>query len=107
MLAVSQVKGRHRIPVIRRIRQRGTGSIADPPREGEPAEALGAVQPVLDGVAPVVGNVSVVEAQRLSGGSALRYAEWGDLICRPASTRYLYGSSAPCSFRPPHDPPGG
>jgi hypothetical protein len=32
--------------------------------EGEPAEALGAVQPVLDGVAPVIGNVSVVEAQR-------------------------------------------
>jgi hypothetical protein len=29
--------------------------------EGEPAEALGAVQPVLDGVAPIVGNVSVRE----------------------------------------------
>jgi LuxR family maltose regulon positive regulatory protein len=34
--------------------------------EGEPAGALGAVQPVLDGTAPVMGYVTVVEAQLLA-----------------------------------------
>jgi LuxR family maltose regulon positive regulatory protein len=34
--------------------------------EGDPAGALGAVRPVLDGTAPVVGYVTVVEAQLLA-----------------------------------------
>jgi hypothetical protein len=76
MLAISQVKGRHRIPVIRRIRTaRGRDRSRICLAEGEPAEALGGVRPVLDGVAPVVGNVSVVEAQLLA---ALAHRELGD-----------------------------
>jgi LuxR family maltose regulon positive regulatory protein len=43
--------------------------------EGEPTEALSAVRPVLHGVAPVIGNVSVVEAQLLA---ALAHRELGD-----------------------------
>jgi len=43
--------------------------------EGDPAEALGAVADVLDGTAPVVGYVTVVEAQLLAG---LAYRELGD-----------------------------
>ena len=35
--------------------------------EGDPAGALGAVQPVLDGSAPVIGYVTVVEAHLLAG----------------------------------------
>ena len=44
--------------------------------EGDPAGALGAVQPVLDGTAPVLGYVTVVEAHLLAG---LAHRELGDL----------------------------
>jgi LuxR family maltose regulon positive regulatory protein len=43
--------------------------------EGDPAGALGAVRPVLDGTAPVVGYVTVVEAHLLAG---LAQRELGD-----------------------------
>ncbi len=43
--------------------------------EGDPAAALGAVQPVLDGTAPVIGYVTVVEAWLLAG---LAQREAGD-----------------------------
>jgi LuxR family transcriptional regulator, maltose regulon positive regulatory protein len=43
--------------------------------EGNPAEALGALQDVLDGTAPVIGYVTVVEAQLLA---ALAHRELGD-----------------------------
>ena len=43
--------------------------------EGDPARALGAVQDVLDGTAPVTGYVTVVEAHLLAG---LAYRELGD-----------------------------
>ena len=43
--------------------------------DGDPARALGAVQDVLDGTAPVIGYVTVVEAQLLAG---LAYRELGD-----------------------------
>ena len=43
--------------------------------EGEPAGALNAVQDVLDGTAPVIGYVTVVEAQVLSG---IAYRDLGD-----------------------------
>jgi LuxR family maltose regulon positive regulatory protein len=43
--------------------------------DGDPAGALGAVRDVLDGTAPVVGYVTVVEAQLLAG---LAYRELGD-----------------------------
>ena len=44
--------------------------------EGDPAGALGAVADVLDGTAPVLGYVTVVEADLLAG---LAYRELGDL----------------------------
>ena len=44
--------------------------------EGDPAGATGAVRDVLDGTAPVIGYVTVVEAQLLAG---LAYRELGDL----------------------------
>jgi ATP/maltotriose-dependent transcriptional regulator MalT len=44
--------------------------------ERDPAGALGALRDVLDGTAPVVGYVTVVEAQLLAG---LAYRELGDL----------------------------
>jgi LuxR family maltose regulon positive regulatory protein len=44
--------------------------------EGDPAGALGAVQHVLDGTAPVLGYVTVVEAHLLAG---LAHRELGDL----------------------------
>jgi LuxR family transcriptional regulator, maltose regulon positive regulatory protein len=44
--------------------------------EGDPAGALGAVQPVLGGTAPVVGYVTMVEAHLLAG---LAHRELGDL----------------------------
>ncbi len=44
--------------------------------EGDPAGALGAVQDVLDGTAPVLGYVTVVEADLLAG---LAHRELGDL----------------------------
>jgi LuxR family maltose regulon positive regulatory protein len=44
--------------------------------EGDPAGALGAVRDVLDGTAPVIGHVTVVEGQLLAG---LAYRELGDL----------------------------
>jgi len=43
--------------------------------EGDPAGALGAVQHVLDGTAPVIGYVTVVEANLLAG---LAHRELGD-----------------------------
>ena len=43
--------------------------------DGDPAGALGAVRDVLDGTAPVVGYVTVVEAHLLAG---LAYRELGD-----------------------------
>jgi LuxR family transcriptional regulator, maltose regulon positive regulatory protein len=43
--------------------------------EGEPAGALGAVQHVLDGGAPVIGYVTVLEAQLLA---AFAHRELGD-----------------------------
>ena len=44
--------------------------------EGDPAGALGAVRDVLDGTAPVIGYVTVVEAHVLAG---LAHRELGDL----------------------------
>jgi len=44
--------------------------------EGDPAGALAAVQDVLDGTAPVIGYVTVLEAHLLAG---LAYSELGDL----------------------------
>ena len=44
--------------------------------EGDPAGALGAVRDVLDGTAPVIGYVTVVEAHLLAG---LAHRELGDL----------------------------
>jgi LuxR family transcriptional regulator, maltose regulon positive regulatory protein len=44
--------------------------------EGDPAGALGAVRDVLDGTAPVIGYVTVVEAYLLAG---LAHRELGDL----------------------------
>ncbi|HEV2255229.1 MAG TPA: LuxR C-terminal-related transcriptional regulator [Streptosporangiaceae bacterium] len=44
--------------------------------EGDPAGALGAVREVLDGTAPVIGYVTLVEAQLLA---ALAHRELGDL----------------------------
>jgi LuxR family transcriptional regulator, maltose regulon positive regulatory protein len=44
--------------------------------EGDPAGALGALHDVLDGTAPVLGYVTVVEAHLLAG---LAYRELGDL----------------------------
>jgi LuxR family maltose regulon positive regulatory protein len=43
--------------------------------EGNPAGALGALRQVLDGTAPVIGDVTVIEAQLLS---ALAYQALGD-----------------------------
>jgi len=43
--------------------------------EGDPAEALGAVRDVLDGTAPVIGYITVVEAHLLAG---LAHHELGD-----------------------------
>src|SRR6202011_3318090 len=43
--------------------------------EGDPAAALGALHDVLDGTAPVLGYVTVVEAHLLAG---LAYRELGD-----------------------------
>jgi len=43
--------------------------------EGDPAGALGALQDVLDGTAPVIGYVTVVEAHLLAG---LAHRELGD-----------------------------
>ena len=43
--------------------------------EGDPAAALGAVQDVLDGTAPVIGYVTVVEGQLLAG---LAHRQLGD-----------------------------
>ena len=43
--------------------------------EGDPAGALGAVRNVLDGTAPVIGYVTVVEAHLLAG---LAYRQLGD-----------------------------
>src|SRR4029077_8914177 len=44
--------------------------------EGDPAAALAAVRDVLDRTAPVIGSVTVVEAQLLAG---LAHSELGDL----------------------------
>jgi LuxR family transcriptional regulator, maltose regulon positive regulatory protein len=44
--------------------------------EGDPDAALGAVRDVLDGTAPVIGNVTAVEAELLAG---LAHRELGDL----------------------------
>jgi LuxR family transcriptional regulator, maltose regulon positive regulatory protein len=43
--------------------------------EGDPAAALSTLQPVLDGTAPVIGDVTVIEAQLLAG---LAHHELGD-----------------------------
>jgi LuxR family maltose regulon positive regulatory protein len=43
--------------------------------DGDPAEALGAVREVLNDTAPVIGYVTVVEAQLLAG---LAYRALGD-----------------------------
>ena len=58
----------------------GTGEIRDADAviclaEGDPAGALNAVQPVLDGTAPVIGYVTVVEANLIAG---LAHRELGD-----------------------------
>jgi LuxR family maltose regulon positive regulatory protein len=50
--------------------------------EGDPAAALGAVQDVLGGRAPVIGYVTVVEAQLLAG---LAHRELGDELAAHAS----------------------
>ncbi len=43
--------------------------------EGDPAGALSAVQPVLDGTAPILGHVTIMEAHLLAG---LAHFELGD-----------------------------
>jgi LuxR family transcriptional regulator, maltose regulon positive regulatory protein len=60
--------------------QAGAGEIRDACAviclaEGDPAAALGAVRPVLDGTAPVIGYVTVVEACLLAG---LAHSQLGD-----------------------------
>jgi LuxR family transcriptional regulator, maltose regulon positive regulatory protein len=57
------------------LNARGVIGLAD----GDPAAALGAVRKVLDGTAPVIGYMTVVEAELLAG---LAYRALGD---RPAS----------------------
>ena len=55
--------------------------------EGDPAGALGAVRDVLDGTAPVLGYVTVVEAHLLAG---LAHRELGDLpAAKQAAERAL------------------
>jgi LuxR family maltose regulon positive regulatory protein len=55
--------------------------------EGDPAAALAAIQGVLDGTAPVIGYVTVVEAHLLAG---LAYRELGDLrAAKQAAERAL------------------
>jgi LuxR family transcriptional regulator, maltose regulon positive regulatory protein len=61
--------------------QAGSGEIGDARAvialaEGDPAGALGVLAGVLDGTAPVVGYVTIVEAQLLAG---LAHRELGDL----------------------------
>ena len=51
--------------------------------DGDPAGALGAVREVLDGTAPVIGYVTVVEAQLLAG---LAYRALGDRCAADQST---------------------
>jgi LuxR family transcriptional regulator, maltose regulon positive regulatory protein len=51
--------------------------------DGNPAGALGAVREVLDGTAPVIGYVTVVEAQLLAG---LAYRATGDRRAADQST---------------------
>jgi LuxR family transcriptional regulator, maltose regulon positive regulatory protein len=60
--------------------QAGSGEILDACAviclaEGDPAAALGAVRPVLDGTAPVIGYVTLVEASLLAG---LAHRQLGD-----------------------------
>jgi LuxR family maltose regulon positive regulatory protein len=55
--------------------------------EGDPAGALGALRDVLDGTAPVIGYVTVVEAELLAG---LAYRELGDQrVANQAAERAL------------------
>jgi LuxR family transcriptional regulator, maltose regulon positive regulatory protein len=60
--------------------------------EGDPAAALGAVQDVLDGTAPVIGYVTVVEAQLLS---ALAHRELGDQRAADQAAERALGLAEP------------
>jgi LuxR family transcriptional regulator, maltose regulon positive regulatory protein len=60
--------------------------------EGNPAAALAAVQDVLDGTAPVVGYVTVVEAQLLS---ALAHRELGDQRAADQAAERALGLAEP------------
>jgi LuxR family transcriptional regulator, maltose regulon positive regulatory protein len=51
--------------------------------EGDPAEALDALQPVLDGTAPVIGYVTLVESHLLAG---LAHRALGDQHAAEAAT---------------------
>jgi LuxR family maltose regulon positive regulatory protein len=60
--------------------------------DGDPAEALGAVRDVLDGTAPVIGYVTVVEAQLLAG---LAYRALGDRCAADQSTERALALAEP------------
>jgi LuxR family transcriptional regulator, maltose regulon positive regulatory protein len=60
--------------------------------EGDPAGALSAVQPALDGTAPVIGDVTLVEAYLLAG---LAHRELGDLRSANQSAERALGVAEP------------
>jgi LuxR family maltose regulon positive regulatory protein len=60
--------------------------------DGDPAGALGAVRDVLDGTAPVIGYVTVVEAQLLAG---LAYRALGDRCAADQSTERALALAEP------------
>jgi LuxR family maltose regulon positive regulatory protein len=60
--------------------------------EGDPAEALGALREVLDGTAPVIGALTVVEAQLLT---ALAHRELGDQRAANAATERALAIAEP------------
>jgi LuxR family transcriptional regulator, maltose regulon positive regulatory protein len=60
--------------------------------EGDPSGALGTVQDVLDGTAPVIGDVTVVEAQLLA---ALAHRELGDQRAANRATERALGLAEP------------
>jgi len=60
--------------------------------EGNPSGALGALQDVLDGTAPVIGDVTVVEAYLLA---ALAHRELGDQRAANRATEHALGLAEP------------
>jgi LuxR family maltose regulon positive regulatory protein len=68
--------------------------------EGDPAAALTAVQEVLDGTAPVIGPVTVVEAQLLAGSPTGRSATSAPRTRQP-NTPSPWPSRTGWSYRSP------